>query len=86
MFIDPVEQRLVIVTKSLDGNSGVYATPLDVPRHRTRGRLSLGAAELVTAGDISAVGDVIALRTYGTVFVWDRQEGELLAEALARSP
>ena len=87
LFIDPVEQQLVIVTKALDGNSGVYATPLDTPATLERvADLSLGAAQLVTAGDISAAGAVIALRTYGTVFVWDRQEGETIAEAFAREP
>ena len=87
LFIDPVEQQLVIVTKALDGNSGVYATPLDTPATLERvADLSLGAAQLVTAGDISASGAVIALRTYGTVFVWDRREGETIAEAFAREP
>jgi hypothetical protein len=87
LFIDPVEQQLVIVTKALDGNSGVYATPLDTSAPLERvADLSLGAAQLVTAGDISAAGAVIALRTYGTVFVWDRQEGETIAEAFAREP
>lgn len=39
----------------------------------------LGAA---TAGDVSAAGDVIAVRTYLGVLIWPRDEGQSLAEAI----
>ncbi|MEX1253765.1 MAG: PE family protein, partial [Dehalococcoidia bacterium] len=45
-----------------------------------------GAPFLPTGGDVSPAGDAVAIRTYGTVWVWDRPEGASLAEALAGVP
>jgi hypothetical protein len=87
LMVDPVSQQLVIVTKEASGNSRVYTTPLAAPGPLTLVQdLSLGVGQLVTAGDISAAGDVIALRTYSDVFVWQRKGAESLAAALARPP
>jgi hypothetical protein len=41
---------------------------------------------LPTAGDISRDGRLIAIRTYATVWVWDRATGETIADALQRAP
>lgn len=41
--------------------------------------LGLGAA---TAGDVTAAGDVVVIRTYGTALVWPREKGQSLAEAI----
>ena len=38
--------------------------------------------ESATGGDVDPTGSVIALRTYGAVFVWAREDGQTLAEAL----
>jgi hypothetical protein len=39
-----------------------------------------------TSGDISPAGDVILVRTYGTVWAWSRDAGQSLAAALAAPP
>ncbi len=41
---------------------------------------------LVTAGDVSADGRTIALRSYGTLAVWRRRGSEPLTRTLERSP
>jgi hypothetical protein len=48
--------------------------------------LVAGAPLLPTGGDISPDGSLIAIRTYGAVWVWDRGQGESVADALLRSP
>ena len=85
-MVDPIDQQLVVVTKEAAGTSGVYTTPISAPGAlQPVTTLSLGLAQLVTAGDISASGDTIVLRTYTNVWVWTRRAGESLATALARA-
>jgi hypothetical protein len=50
------------------------------------GALPLGLPKIPTGGEISADGRIIAVRTYGTVWLWDRAVGESVAEALAGEP
>jgi uncharacterized membrane protein len=86
-MVDPLGRRLVIVTKVLSGRSSVYATSLDQPGALTRiATLALGAGQLVTAGDISADGASIVLRTYTAVYIWTRRGGENVATTFTRSP
>jgi hypothetical protein len=40
----------------------------------------------VTAGDVSADGRTVALRTYDRAYVWRRRSGETVAAALRRPP
>jgi hypothetical protein len=81
---------LVVVTKSFSGESGVYVATAPAPARTTllrrRGHLSLGAGEAVTAGDVSADGRTIALRTYDRALLWRRRAGESIAAALRRRP
>lgn len=87
LMVDGPTGQLVIVTKELAGNAGVYTAPLDTPGVLARvATLDLGVGQLVTAGDISPAGDAIALRTYGKVFVWERRDGESVAGAFGRAP
>jgi len=87
LMVDPLGRRLVIVTKELSGRSSVYATSLAHPGALTRiATLALGPGELVTAGDISADGESIALRTYIAVYIWSRRGSEDLATTFTRSP
>jgi len=87
LMVDPIDHQLVVVTKEAAGTSGVYITPISAPGAlQPVTSLSLGLAQLVTAGDISASGDTIVLRTYTNVWVWTRGGGESLATALARPP
>ncbi len=88
LLVDPSTGALVIVTKELGATAGVYIA--DRPRDRTTamlrrlGGLTLDAAEAVTAGDLSADGRTIVIRTYDAAFAWSRRPGESLAAALKR--
>jgi hypothetical protein len=91
LLADPVTGDLYIVSKDLGGASRVYrhAFPqaedqvvvleavMDLP---FEGGLFERAA---TAGDISAAGDEIAIRTYFKNFLWLREPGQSIASALA---
>jgi hypothetical protein len=48
--------------------------------------LVLGVGWLPTGGDISRDGALIAIRTYASVFIWPREDGQSIAEALAGTP
>ena len=90
LLVDPATGALVVVSKSFGGESGVYVAARPsasaVAVLRRRARLSLGAGEAVTAGDVSADGRTIALRSYGRAYVWRRRAGETIAQALRRRP
>jgi hypothetical protein len=90
LLVDPSTGALVIVTKSYDGDSGVYVAtrPAEATTTllRRRARLSLGVGEAVTAGDVSADGRTVVLRTYDRAFAWRRRAGESIAAALRRRP
>lgn len=45
-----------------------------------------GVGGLVTDADISADGTIVALRTYDTVWLFSRSEGESVADALSTQP
>jgi hypothetical protein len=69
--------ELVIVTKTLSGRSGVYTANVDAGATQTlraRGHITFGLAGLTTAGDVSADGRTIAIRTYGDLSVWHRSD------------
>jgi hypothetical protein len=80
--------ELVIVTKALSGRSGVYAARVPArgaPASATlrhAGELELGLGGLATAGDVSADGRTVAVRTYTTLFAWARRPGRSLAATL----
>ena len=90
LLVDPAGGALVIVTKALGGRAGVYVGRPRSPRATTRMRraavVSLGVGEPVTAGDLSADGTTIVLRSYGRAFVWSRHRGESIPAALSRRP
>ncbi len=94
LLSDPVSGDLFIVTKEGSGQSKVFRAPaphaagvnivlLDV------GTIDVGAfssSVLVTGGDVSPAGDLIALRTYTGVYLWPRQPGAALAGSFASAP
>ena len=87
LMVDPVGKQLVVVTKEAAGTSHVFTTPLAAPGPlQEQTTLSLGIGQLVTAGDISATGDTIVLRTYTDVWVWNRPAGEPIATTFGREP
>ncbi len=88
LLVDPSNGALVIVTKDFGDTAGVYVA--DRPREDTTtelrrlGGLTLDAAEPVTAGDLSADGRTIVIRTYDRAFAWSRPADEPLASTLRR--
>ncbi len=48
--------------------------------------MRLGNALPVTAGDVSADGRTVVLRTYDRLFVWSRRRGESLPAVFRRQP
>ncbi len=85
LLVDPNDGSIVVVTKESSGNAGIYtATPSwgsSVVLTRV-GQISLGAGTLVTAGDVAPDGKTIALRTYGSLLVFDRPAATSIATAL----
>lgn len=92
LLADPRTGEVVVVTKRLDGRSGVYvaqAPARDKPGEavlRHAGDLRLGLAGLATAGDVSADGRTVAIRTYTALHAWARRPGASLAATLRRKP
>jgi hypothetical protein len=92
LLADPRTGELVIVTKQLDGRSGVYAGTVPAagaPSEQTlrrAGSLRLGLGGLATAGDVSGDGRTVAVRTYGELYAWTRKAGMSLAATLRRPP
>lgn len=90
LLFDRASGSIVIVSKSYGGEAGVYVARRpssgQVTTLRHTGTISLGPVEPVTAGDISADGRTIALRTYDRAYVWRRRAGESVTAALRRRP
>ncbi len=91
MLVDPIDGDLLIVTKSSTGDSIVLraeATTVGsepiIPLFEIA-RLQLGAGSFVTAADISPDGTMLALRGYGEVWMWARNDRSL-AEAFTTDP
>ena len=87
LLFDRASATIVIVTKSFAGRARVYVARRPSSRRvttlRRTGTLDLGA---VTAGDVSADGRTIVLRTYDSAYAWRRRAGESVAAALRRKP
>lgn len=90
LLYDRARAMIVIVAKSFGGAARAYAARRPSARRPTTLRhvatIRLGAGEPVTAGDVSADGRTIALRTYDGAYVWRRRAGETIAGALRRRP
>ena len=89
LLADPVTGDLWVVSKEWAGGpAGAYRVPAGAeagaPVAMAReGDVAGSAGALVTGGDISPDGSVVALRTYTAVLLWDRAPGQTVAEALA---
>jgi hypothetical protein len=95
LLVAPRGRELLVVTKRFSGESGVYvarlpagatapdAAPLPLRRAAT---LHLGLGGAATAGDVSADGRVVVVRTYTGYFVWAVARGATLAATLRRAP
>lgn len=98
LLVDPISGDLYIVVKDLGGISGVYrsAAPHDEQAARTlvkvhtltfgKGPLKDAKFTMTTAGDVSADGKVVLVRTYLDVFLWRRAPGTTLHQALGGAP
>ncbi len=93
LLVDPRDGSLYVVTKEwgLRGSSGVYRAPAGLPAGSTTvlehvGDVPLDAGTLVTGGDISPDGSVIALRSYADVRLYRRDPGTSVADALGGTP
>jgi hypothetical protein len=87
LFVDPVEPAIYIVTKSRS-EAFVFKGPMSSDSEPAQmelvGTLFLDAE--VSAADITADGSVIGFRGYQTVWMWKRQPGQTIADALAADP
>ncbi|MCH8066359.1 MAG: hypothetical protein IIC90_11135 [Chloroflexi bacterium] len=62
------------------------ALPSSVQPPADASPLVLGVPHLPTAGDVSAAGDLVVIRTYGTAWLWERAENTALGDAFAGIP
>ena len=90
LLFDRSDGSLVIVSKSFGPPGGIYVARRPSSRRvttmRRAGAVKLEEGEAVTAGDVSADGRTIVLRTYDRAFAWRRRAGETVAAALRRRP
>jgi hypothetical protein len=89
LLADPRTGEMVVVTKRVDGRSGVYVGSASAGGDQTLRRvatLRLGLGGLATGGDVSGGGRTVAVRTYTTLYAWTRRAGATLASTLKRSP
>jgi hypothetical protein len=93
LLVDPVGGDLVIVTKdwTLAGRSQVFRAPADLPAGSSTeleqvATVDLRAGSLVTAGDVSPDGSVVALRSYDSIWLYPRPDGQPVWAAFAEDP
>lgn len=91
LLVDPRTQDLFLVTKVREGSAEVFRVPASAARGWGGGVRAELVAELpgrflLTGGDISVDGGTIVLRDYRAAYVWKRQDGEQVADALRREP
>ena len=87
-FVDPTTRQIYIVSKEI-GAAALYRAPGKLAPGSTTTLEKVGtvdAGPLVTAADITALGDAIALRTYTSVRVFARTRGTEVEAALAGKP
>jgi hypothetical protein len=91
LFVDPVSGNLFVVTKELGGTAQVFRALANLPAgSRTTltqvATVALGFGRPVTAADVTATGDVVALRTYSTVALFARPAGGGIPQTFAQPP
>jgi hypothetical protein len=91
LFVDPQSGELYVIAKSGTGGAvGIYRAPANLAAGSTTvmsraGTLNLpgGSTNAVTGAAIAPDGKSIAVRTYGAVRLWAREDGQSVAAALA---
>lgn len=96
LMVDPRTSDLYIVTKPRSDTPRLYRAkaPLSPRETRVLEQIALLSvfdrgtkrSTLVTAGDISPDGSQILLRTYSTAYLWQRQDGESIDNAMRLDP
>jgi hypothetical protein len=90
LLFDRSDGSLVVVSKSFGPAAGIYVarrpSSRGVTTLRRAGTVKLESGLAITAGDVSADGRTIVLRTYDLAFAWRRRAGETVAAALRRRP
>jgi len=90
LLFDGADGSLVVVSKSFGPAAGIYVARRPSSRRittlRRAGTVKLESGLAITAGDVSADGRTIVLRTYDLAFAWRRRAGETVAAALRRRP
>jgi hypothetical protein len=94
MFVDPVTNDLVIITKdwSGSGRAGVYRVS-DIAKRRAGSTtalqrvatVALKPGTLVTGADVTRDGRVVVLRSYGAVNLYQRDPGKPVWTAFANA-
>jgi hypothetical protein len=87
LAVAPATGDIVIVTKELSGQSGVYvrSATSSTTTLSARDPLQLGFGTLVTGASVSPDGTSVALRSYGSLLLFPRQGGTKLEEAFRSS-
>lgn len=94
--IDPLSGDLTMIAKQGDGRSQILSAPaamleagggeLELEHELVFGRGSLPGSPMPTAASISRDGRAILVRTYTSTFVFRREPGESVPDALRRAP
>ena len=87
LLVDPWTKDIYIITKR-EYPVTVYKLPYPQSRVDTTVAIKYGTLPFTTAtaGDISADGKEILVKTYDKVFLWTRNEGETIGDAFMRQP
>jgi hypothetical protein len=95
-FVDPSTGDLILLGKQQDGVSQILLAPaalvaagggeLTLLGQLRFGQAPLGGNPMVTSASIKRDGSAILVRTYSSVFLFERLAGESIMSALGRAP
>lgn len=95
LMFDPISGDVLVLSKQWDATAaGVYRLPAEVALsdeapagptvlERVAEVAGTGGTDIVTAAEIGADGRMIALRTYGQVWLWDRDVDRTVGDTLS---